>query len=89
MGSKKSIQPLGINPGPTASGPTDCLSHTTVTHIQRAYFGPMQVPLLPVQPIPLDQVSCLCGYPHHGLDPFVHILPLPLFEWTLGAQTSA
>ena len=36
MGFKKSIHALGINPNPTASGPTNCPSHTTVTHIQRA-----------------------------------------------------
>ena len=35
-GSKRSVQILGINPGPAANDITDCLNHTTVTHIQRA-----------------------------------------------------
>lgn len=36
IGSKKPVQTLKINSGPTASGPKDCPNHTSVTHIQKA-----------------------------------------------------
>ena len=48
VGSKKTVQAEGINPGSTASCSTNCPSHTTLTHIQKANFGPMQVPPLSV-----------------------------------------
>lgn len=43
MGCKKSIQAVGINSGSIASVLTDYPSHRTLTHIQRASIGPMQV----------------------------------------------
>ena len=47
IGSLKSIQTVGTNPGATTKGPAICPNYTTiVTHIQSDLFGSMLVPSL-------------------------------------------
>ena len=47
IGSLKSIQAVGTNPGATTKGPAICPNYTTiVNHIQSDWFGSMLVPSL-------------------------------------------
>ena len=36
--------------------------------------------------LPLAQVSCFSGFPHHGLDPFAHITVLPSLPLDFGSS---
>ena len=40
-----------------------------------------------VSKLPLAQVSYFCGFPHHGLNPFAHIIAAPSFQ--LDSESSA
>lgn len=44
ISSKKLVHAPRISTVPTSRSPTKTLSHTTVTHIQSAYFSPMSLP---------------------------------------------
>ena len=52
------------------------LETAQVTQLSPTFRGPMIVPLLSVQrsELPLARVSSFCEYPHHGLNPFDHII---------------
>ena len=79
--NKVSLHREWINTDSTGSGPTNCLSHTTVANIQRAYFSPIRLLSCQsrVNELLLAQVGCLCGFPQHDLDPFARIIaPLSL-----------
>lgn len=69
---------LGINPGPTASSLIN--SHPHSEGLFRRYAGPPAV-----SDLPLAQVSCFCGFPRHGFDPFVHIITPPSLQLDSGS----
>ena len=87
MGSKKSVETVRINYGLITSGLTDYSSHTIITHIQRAYFDLYWISCYQLEDseLPLGQVSCFSGYPHHGLDSFAHIVTLPSLRLDFGS----
>ena len=76
MVSKLSAHALGIHPGPTASLPKPQNNHTlNVPSSILCRFPSYQTS---VSELPLAQISCLCGFPHHDLDTFAYII-FPLF----------
>lgn len=57
MSSRKPIIAHGRNPGPTVKALTNRLSHTAVTHIQKAYFVPFKLHNCQSRVIELPRIS--------------------------------
>ena len=74
MGSKRSVQALGTNSGPSASDLKDCPRNTIVTHIQSLVWSHAGVPTLPISVVanicelPLLRSAVSMGIPSpHGI----------------------
>lgn len=57
LSSKKPIIAPKISPGPIVRGPTNSLSHTTVTHIQKASFAPCKLHICQSRFLELPRIS--------------------------------
>ena len=88
MSFKKPVQAPGIH-----SGSTTVAAKTVPTTLLPPTFRGSSLVLyrLPycqsrVRELPLAQVSCFYRYPHHGLDPFAHIITRPFFGLVSGSS---
>ncbi|CAO2599648.1 hypothetical protein LEMLEM_LOCUS9952, partial [Lemmus lemmus] len=58
----------------------------TATHIQSLVLCWIPHCQSGVSDLPLAQVNCFSGYPHHGLDPFAHIIAFPPLQLDFGSS---